>query len=155
MTRITLLRHAKSTWDHADQQDIDRTLNAQGRREAALMGLVCAERLPPPDLVLVSPAQRTRETIELFFESWTAVKPKIDVVEALYLAGPDDWQAILEERGTDVNHILVCSHQPGLGDFASRICRDFNSKVPPATVISILPDSGKLDFTGSPEDFQN
>ncbi|RKX83968.1 MAG: hypothetical protein DRP70_14005 [Spirochaetes bacterium] len=160
MTRLTLLRHAKSVWDSPDQQDIDRTINDRGRREATLMGLVCAERLPPPDLVLVSPAVRARETVELFFEAWRDAKPEILVVEALYLAGLDDWRTILEENTGNAGHILVCSHQPGLGDFASWLCRDFSGKVPSATVISLLPESGKLaqdsavlDFTGKPKDY--
>jgi phosphohistidine phosphatase len=133
----------------------------EGRREATLMGLVCGEKLSPPDMVLVSPAQRTRETVELFFEAWAAVKPEIRIVESLYLAGFDDWMDILSGNAHDVNHLLVCSHQPGLGDFASWLCRDFNSAVPPASVISLLSDfrkpekdSAELDFFGSPGVFQ-
>ncbi len=162
MTQLTLLRHAKSIWKKKDNRDIDRTLNGQGRREAALMGLVCAERLPPPDLVLVSPAMRTRETVELFFESWMTAKPDIAVVEDLYLASPDDWIEILAEQTSGTDHILVCSHQPGLGEFASLLCPAFDGKVPPATIISIQLKnggieraSGRLDFVGRPQDFQN
>jgi len=160
MTRLTLLRHAKSVWDSSDQQDIDRTINDRGRREATLMGLVCAERLPPPDIALVSPAVRARETVELFFEAWRDAKPQILVAEALYLAGHEDWITVLEENTGNADHILVCSHQPGLGDFASWLCREFDGNVPPATVISLLPDSGKLaqdsavlNFTGKPKDY--
>ena len=160
MTRLTLLRHAKSVWDSPDQQDIDRTLNDRGRREATLMGLVCAERLPPPDLVLVSPAVRARETVELFFEAWRDAKPQILVAETLYLAGHEDWITVLEENTGNTGHILVCSHQPGLGEFASWLCREFDGNVSPAAVISLLLESGKLerdsavlDFTGKPKDY--
>ncbi len=162
MTRLTLLRHAKSVWDSQDQQDIDRTLNDRGRREATLMGLVCGERLPPPELVLVSPAFRTRETIELFFEAWRGAGPQILVAEDLYLAGIEDLRTLLEENTGKAEHILVCSHQPGLGDFASWLCRAFDGNVPPATVISMLlnsgrveKDSGTQDFIGRVSDFQN
>jgi len=160
MTRLTLLRHAKSIWGKDDNHDIERSLNGQGRREATLMGLVCGEKLPPPDLVLVSPAQRTLETVELFFGAWAAEKPEIIVVENLYLAGFDNWMDILTDNAPHADHLLACSHQPGLGDLASWLCRDFSSVVPPATVISLLPDgsglernSAVLDFIGSPGDF--
>ncbi len=162
MTRLTLLRHAKSIWGKDDSYDMERTLSLEGRREATLMGLVCGEKLPPPDMVLVSPAQRTRETVELFFEAWAVAEPDFFIVENLYLAGFDDWTEILSDNAPNVNHLLVCSHQPGLGDFASWLCRDFRGSVPPATVISLLSDfrrpernSAELDFFGSPEDFQS
>jgi len=161
MTRLTLLRHAKSIWEKKDSRDIDRTLNSRGRREATLMGLVCEERLPPPDLLLVSSAKRTRETVELFFEAWKEAEPAMEVVEALYLAGLEELLEIVEERAVVGNHLIICSHQPGLGDFASWLCPDFRGRVPPAAVISILVDSGPLkrfsgtlDFTGTPADFQ-
>ncbi len=162
MTRLTLLRHAKSTWDYDGQIDIERTLNERGRRDAALMGLVCEERLPTPDLVLVSPAQRARETIELFIEAWRSSNPEIMVVDALYLAGLDDWIRVLTGKVSEQNHVLICSHQPGLGDFCSWLCREFDGEIPSATVISILlkpgnleRESGVLNFTGRAKEFRN
>ncbi len=161
MTRLTLLRHAKSSWDHSNLHDIERPLNARGRRDATLMGLVCGERLPPPDLVLVSPALRTRETVELFFGAWITAKPEFNLEEGLYLAGRRDWMHVLSEAASDADHILACSHQPGVGEFAGWLCRDFDGEVPTATVISIVLDSGRLkrhsgvpDFIGRPKDFR-
>ena len=116
MTRLTLLRHAKSSWEHSDLRDIDRPLNSRGRRDATLMGLVCEEQLPPPDFVLVSPALRTRETIEFFFEAWITAKPEIVVENELYLAGQGDWVQVLSENASRADHILACSkpvHCPG------------------------------------------
>jgi len=160
MTRLTLMRHAKSSWDRPDLRDIERPLNARGNRDATLMGLVCAERLPSPDLVLVSPAVRTRETIDLFFEAWISADPDVLVEEDLYLADRGDWLLVLSENAARTNHILACSHQPGVGDIARWLCRDFDADVPTATIISIVLEtdeldqsSGKLDFIGSPKDF--
>ncbi len=162
MTRLTLLRHAKSSWEHSDLRDIDRPLNARGRRDATLMGLVCEERLPPPDFVLVSPALRTRETIEFFFEAWITAKPEIAVENELYLAGQGDWVQVLSENASRADHILACSHQPGIGNFARWLCRDFDGDVPTAIVISIILDSGSLgkhsgipDFVGRPKEFRD
>ena len=162
MTRLTLLRHAKSIWEETDKRDLDRSLNGQGQREATLMGLVCSEHLPPPDLVFLSPAQRTRETVVLFLESWLKANPQVKVEENLYLAEIEDFLEILEKNPGEADHILICSHQPGLGDFASWLCPDFDGRVPPATVISLLvksgnleQDSAELDFAGCPEEFQN
>ncbi|GAA3257975.1 hypothetical protein GCM10020258_18630 [Sphingomonas yabuuchiae] len=38
MKTLTLLRHAKSSWDDPVARDFDRPLNAKGRRAAAMIG---------------------------------------------------------------------------------------------------------------------
>jgi bisphosphoglycerate-dependent phosphoglycerate mutase len=58
MKTITLLRHAKSSWDNTDLVDFDRPLNARGKKNAPDM----AQRLKAagirPSLILSSPAKR-------------------------------------------------------------------------------------------------
>ena len=61
MRRLLLLRHAKSDRPPG-VADIDRPLNPRGRRAApAIAGYLDAEELRP-DLAIVSPSARTRET---------------------------------------------------------------------------------------------
>ena len=38
MKKLTLLRHAKSSWDDPVDRDFDRPLNKKGKRAAAVMG---------------------------------------------------------------------------------------------------------------------
>ena len=65
MRRLMLLRHAKSDWSATGQADIDRVLSARGRNAAPKVGEYMAAHALVPDLVLVSSAQRTRETWDL------------------------------------------------------------------------------------------
>jgi phosphohistidine phosphatase len=59
-----LLRHAKSSWKDRSLADRDRPLAGRGKRAAkAVAGHLEAEGIRP-DLVLCSPARRTRETLE-------------------------------------------------------------------------------------------
>ena len=64
MRRLMLLRHAKSDWP-TGLLDIDRPLAARGRDAAPRMGAHLRDEQLLPDLVLVSPARRARETWEL------------------------------------------------------------------------------------------
>lgn len=161
MTRLTLMRHAKSSWDHPGLGDIQRPLNGRGQSDATLMGLVCSEKMPSPDLVLISPATRTRETMELFFEAWISSNPVMSIEEDLYLAGLRDWLAVLSEHADRADHIMACSHQPGTGEFARWLCPEFDGGMSTATVLSITfksgeltKNSGHLDFEGRPKDFR-
>ena len=69
MKKLLLLRHAKSSWGAADLTDFERPLNERGRRDAPLVGEFIREQGLRPDLVISSPAQRTRETIALVIEA--------------------------------------------------------------------------------------
>ena len=62
MRRLILFRHAKTEARPPGREDIDRVLLARGRSDAALIGQVLAKAGLSPDLVLVSPAARARET---------------------------------------------------------------------------------------------
>ena len=65
MARITLFRHAKAEYPLAGKDDYNRTLAPRGRRNADRMGRFILENNLIPDLVMVSGAARTRETLSL------------------------------------------------------------------------------------------
>ena len=64
MKRLTVLRHAKSSWKDRELDDFDRPLNNRGRNAARLMGREMNERGLHFDFVLASPAARVRATID-------------------------------------------------------------------------------------------
>ncbi len=161
MDRITLLRHAKSSWADGALGDMDRPLNDRGRRDAPLMGQVCRDNIPSPDLILVSTALRTRETVEAFLEGWGLEGVPVISDSRLYLAGLDQWEEVVSEHAASARHILGCAHQPGLGDFACWLDASFTKDVPTAALISFsLPGgridcgAGNLEFYGVPGDFR-
>jgi phosphohistidine phosphatase len=59
MKRLTVLRHAKSSWDHAGRDDFDRPLNDRGWKAARLIGKELRHRKMNFDLGLASPAARS------------------------------------------------------------------------------------------------
>jgi phosphohistidine phosphatase len=69
-----------------------------------------------PDLVLVSPAKRTMETLEAL-EPWDET-PLVEPVEALYLAPETQLLATLREVAETVRSVLLIGHNPGMHDLA-------------------------------------
>jgi phosphohistidine phosphatase len=84
MHQMLLLRHAKSSRDEPNVSDQDRALAPRGRRDAALMRTAMQDLGLTPDLVLVSTARRTMQTLEVL-EPWTET-PLIEPLDQLYLA---------------------------------------------------------------------
>jgi phosphohistidine phosphatase len=69
-----------------------------------------------PDLVLVSPARRTMETLAAL-QPWDEL-PLIDEKKELYLATAPGMLQLLRDVGDRVRSILLIGHNPGLQELA-------------------------------------
>lgn len=116
MRQLLLLRHAKSSHDEPGMPDHARPLNAQGQAAAASIGAAMRARGLAPDLVLVSTARRTMETLA-GLEPWEET-PLIDPLDALYLAPAERMLGLIREVGETVRSVLVIGHNPGMHDLA-------------------------------------
>lgn len=116
MRQLLLLRHAKSSWDDPRITDHARPLNARGRLAAAAMARAMRDLGLAPDLVLVSSARRTLQTLEAL-EPWNDA-PLIEPMEALYLASPRILFQELRKTAETVRSVLLIGHNPGLHELA-------------------------------------
>lgn len=159
MHQLILLRHAKSSWDDANQPDKDRPLNQRGRAAAARMRSAMRDLGLCPDLVLVSSARRTRETLEAL-EPWPDT-PLVEVMDALYLATAGQLMDAIRDVAETTRSVLVIGHNPGMHDLALTLvanpeapaARDLAAGFPTAAlaefVISgpwsrLMPSGGRL-----------
>ncbi len=117
MRQLLLLRHAKSPSDDPTLSDHARPLNAAGRRTARLMRGAIGGLGVAPELVLVSSARRTRQTLEAL-EPWTAPPPQVRVLDSLYLASGDQILTVLRQVGDLAGRVMVIGHNPGLHELA-------------------------------------
>lgn len=116
MRQLLLLRHAKSRWDDPGLSDHDRPLDSEGQADAHAMGGAIQELGLKPDLVLVSSARRTRETLERIEP--LSGQPRIEKTGDLYLANPRQILDLLAETAAEAESVLVIAHNPGLHDLA-------------------------------------
>ena len=143
MKRLTLIRHAKSSWKHPELVDHDRPLNKRGRRDAPRM----AERLRAagfaPDVMLTSTAVRARVTCSAIVETCRLG----DVVRsnrALYHADLEDVLEVVAavDRLCDgaLGHIAVVGHNPGLTELLEWLTHAGIDNVPTCAVASVEID---------------
>lgn len=115
--QLLLLRHAKAVIGDPDMEDFDRPLAGRGEKAAKAMGRYMAEHGLSPDLVLCSPARRTRATWEIAAREL----PKADVrmLEDLYDFG--DGSALLDAirtHGGSAKRLLLVVHNPATQNLA-------------------------------------
>lgn len=109
MKVVMLLRHAKTMQAAPGMSDRDRPLLPRGQRDARLMGTAIVGQ-GTPDLILVSPARRTRETLSAILATVPASTP-VRVVDALYGAAGTYLDLIAANAG-NAARVLVIGHNP-------------------------------------------
>ncbi|HVZ15108.1 MAG TPA: histidine phosphatase family protein [Bauldia sp.] len=109
MKVVMLLRHAKTMAAGPGMSDRDRALLPRGHRDARLMGSAIVEQ-GVPDLILVSPARRTRETLSDVLATVPNSTP-VRVVNELYGAQGTYLDLIAANAG-DAARVLVIGHNP-------------------------------------------
>lgn len=126
MKKLTLLRHAKSSWDDTVSRDFDRPLNGKGKKASKAVGTFIKQQELDFDLVLASPAVRVIETLEFVEEaagsSWEPAWER-----KIYLASSVTLIDVLRGVDGDAGHILMVGHNPGLEDLVFDLVPDDGS----------------------------
>jgi phosphohistidine phosphatase len=115
--RLLVLRHAKAEKADPGMPDRERPLNLRGQQDAAAIGVYIDRHGLAPDIALVSPARRTRETWERMAAALSKpVAPRYE--EHLYNAGSNAILGLLKHTDGIGHTLLVIGHNPGLHDLA-------------------------------------
>ena len=120
MRALTLLRHAKSSWEDRSIRDFDRPLNERGRRAAAVMGAFIRREGLAFDHVLASPAVRVRETIACV-EATLGRSLEAQFDKGVYMASSVTLLEHLAAVPGNPARILLIGHNPGLEDLALQL----------------------------------
>jgi len=124
MKRLTLLRHAKTEAAHSGQDDWDRVLEPRGQKDAPEMARRLRDRKLKPDRIITSPAVRALATANIFAKELHVPAAKFVQDERLYLASPKVIREVIRELADTESHLMIVGHNPGITEFASRICAE-------------------------------
>jgi phosphohistidine phosphatase len=139
MKRLLLLRHAKSSWADSSLTDFERPLNERGQRAAPLVGKFMRERLIRPDLVISSPAKRTRETIALVLEA-ARIETETRYDERIYEAPLTRLLEVVSQIEDDKEEVMLVGHNPGFENLLERLTGE-SERMPTAALALILLDA--------------
>ena len=100
MKSLTIVRHAKSSWEERGLSDRERPLNKRGNRDAPIMGQRVAAAGIRPSQIISSPAVRAWATAKAFARELNYPVEFLQREHGLYLASldnllrGDDWEAL-------------------------------------------------------------
>ncbi|MBW6438124.1 histidine phosphatase family protein [Actinoplanes hulinensis] len=125
---LILLRHAKAETP-GDFDDYDRALAARGVADAEAAGVWLADERLHPDLVICSPAKRTRQTwqnaaIALSTGPGPRPAPEVHYEESLYLGRGGEVFDLLRAVSDTIRTVLVVGHNPTMSEVSALLVPD-------------------------------
>lgn len=117
MKQLLILRHAQALSTPSGGTDKDRALSPQGKDDTRALGATMSHKDIKPDIVLCSPAVRTRQTVEGVMEAVPVAKTEYP--EAFYNAAPETYINAAQGVSDGANSLLIVGHNPGIHMFAA------------------------------------
>ena len=152
MKRLTLLRHAKSSWQQPGLADRERPLNQRGKRDAPLMGRRLSACGVRPSLIITSPAVRARQTVKLLAREIGYPIEFLQTEPSLYLADPETIIEIISYQDDTFGDIVACGHNPGMTELASKLSGQYIDNLPTCGFVTIEADAGEWkELPGCPK----
>ncbi|MDN5570790.1 MAG: histidine phosphatase family protein [Propionibacteriaceae bacterium] len=114
------MRHAKSSWKTNDA-DLNRPLSGRGTRDAVVAG----QRLAGTrfDLVLISPAARTRQTWDCLTMAGVSAG-EVRIEDDLYHAWTPQVIDVLAGVPAQTQKVLLIGHEPTVSDLVLTLASD-------------------------------
>jgi phosphohistidine phosphatase len=141
MKRLTLIRHAKSSWKDLSKGDFERPLNKRGKRTAPLVARHLATGvIAPPDCFLSSPARRALATAKIIVQELGYKTEDIVFEQRIYEAPLISLYEVLREVDKRCDHLMMFGHNPGFQMLAHSLSGYERENFPTCAVLSIELD---------------
>ena len=137
MKKLYIVRHTQKE-EEFTKDDYDRDLSPEGLEKAKLIAENFAKKNIPIDLIVASPAIRTKKTAEIFADALD-YKKSIMYNEVLYMAFVNElFETISYTFGT-VDSMLLVGHNPSLTALAITLV-GFKEKFEQGAIMQIIFD---------------
>ena len=140
ISRLILMRHAKSSWKYPDLSDHERPLNKRGRKATVKVAKELIRLEWTPEILYSSDSERTKET-------WSRMNKHINGVEVeyshkLYHSGIKKILKNIPDE-PECETIMILGHNPGCADFLSYLCGEWHRMPTAATALLTIKNPDK------------
>ncbi|MBL0309163.1 MAG: histidine phosphatase family protein [Bacteroidetes bacterium] len=135
--QLILIRHTKSNWDNPLDSDFDRPINKDRVNDTLRMSKKLKDLGLKPDLILCSPANRTRQTAEYFCKALNFETENVLFDKRLYESPAEEYLEVVQETEADIKTLVVVGHNPSTTHFANLFLDEKVLQVPTTGVVWI------------------
>ncbi|QOG12287.1 SixA phosphatase family protein [Arcobacter sp. FWKO B] len=149
MKKLYLIRHSKSSWDNPSLDDFNRPLNSRGKKDRYLMAQYLKDNKIHPDLVLCSPALRTKKSLKAYKELLDIKESIIVFDDKLYETTSDILINSIHTINNAYNNVFLIAHNPSLNDFVNNFIPDFYDNIPTSGIVGLEFSCERWDMIDS------
>lgn len=140
MKRLTIIRHAKSSWTDPQLDDIDRPLNERGKSDASLIGKYLLERGLHADMIISSPAKRARKTAKIVAKSLHISNIEIEDQFYTFHDNGDIMLSKIAKLPEDITSLIIFGHNETFSILAYRLSHGKIMEFPTCATMSVTFD---------------
>lgn len=129
------MRHGKSSWKNPILSDFDRPLNSRGKNDIIKISEILFEKSVKPELIISSPAKRTKVTAEKVAET---LSKKLHFEKDFYEAFYDEVIEIIKDFDNHLDTIMLVIHNPAITDLRNHFIKEsYLDNIPTSGVVAI------------------
>lgn len=138
MKKLTLIRHAKSSWNNPIN-DFKRRIIEEGIQKTIKVATETKKLFNDKSLIWISPAERTRQTAKLFLSIWGENNEmQIQFKENLYTFDLNQLEKIVKSCSNEFKSLILFGHNSAITDFVNKFGNIFIDNVPTSGYVSII-----------------
>ncbi len=137
---LTLVRHAKSSWNNADLSDFNRPLNSRGLKNAPEMGRRLRDANYQVNSILSSPATRAITTAEYIAAEIEYNLQNIQLHDEIYEANINTLLYLISSVDNKYTNIMLVGHNPGFTQLCNYLCDANIDNMPTCSIAQIQFD---------------
>lgn len=137
MKTLVLVRHAKSSWDHAGLRDFERPLSERGLQDAPAMANFLKDQNIIPDAIVSSPAVRAYSTAKIMANTLHGSTRALQVVDEIYEAHSQELLGFINQTPDLHRVLMLVGHNPSITNLANTLTHQFIENVPTCGVLTI------------------
>jgi phosphohistidine phosphatase len=138
---LILIRHTKSSWNDFSMPDFDRPIKKERAEDAKEMAAKLKSLKLEPDLIICSPAKRTRQTAEYFYEKLKYEEDRVQFEKRIYESSAGEIFEVVREVKPEVKTLVLIGHNPSLTNFANFFTKEPIDEIPTTGVVWLEFDS--------------
>jgi phosphohistidine phosphatase len=135
LRQLVLIRHTKSSWADFSLPDFDRPIKKDRVDDAKNMAAKLKALKLEPDLIICSPAKRTRQTVTYFCDKLKYEEEKIQFEKRIYESSAEEILQVVRETGAGVKTLVIVGHNPSITHFANLFIAGKIDEVPTTGVV--------------------
>ncbi|PWH05701.1 phosphohistidine phosphatase [Brachybacterium endophyticum] len=144
---LLLMRHGKA--DSAQDPDRERDLTERGSTQARMIGEYLEAQGVRPTRVLVSDAERTRQTWESVLSAMPGFDGSVRYRSEIYEGGPMEVLDLVHETEDSERVVMVIGHEPTMSSLTTALSGDDSDPSSVAQARIGLPTGALCVLTGS------